>query len=75
MGIIYDKWYSNLNLKHLCCRKFATYATNHPVEIGIVNKADHYLTNSYTDCSGIKGVMDVETLERPMSLGGYVISY
>jgi len=40
-----------------------------------VNKADHYLPKSSTDCSGIKGVMDVETLERPMSLGGYVISY
>jgi len=39
------------------------------------DKADHYLPNSSTDYSGIKDVLDVEILERPMSFDGYVISY
>ena len=42
---------------------------------GIVSEADHYLHGSARDYSGTKGVLDVEILERPMSLEGYVFSY
>ena len=41
---------------------------------GIVSEADHYLLSSARDYLGIRGVLDVEILERPMSLEGYVFS-
>jgi len=55
----------NLCLKHPPC----------PVVAGIVSEADHYLHSSARDYLGTKGVLDVEILERPMSLEGYVFSY
>jgi len=51
------------------------YVHNNPVVAGIVSEADHYLHSSARDYSGTKGVLDVEILERPMSLEGYVFSY
>jgi len=39
------------------------------------SEADHYLHSSSRVYSGIKGVLDVEILERPMSLEGYEFSY
>ena len=51
------------------------YVHNNPVVAGIVNEADHYLHSSARDYLGTKGVLDVEILERPMSLEGYVFSY
>jgi len=42
---------------------------------GIVSEADHYLHSSARDYLGTKGVLDVEILDRPMSLEGYVFSY
>lgn len=50
------------------------YIHNNPVVAGIVSDADHYLHSSARDYLGIKGVLDVEILERPMSLEGYVFS-
>jgi hypothetical protein len=41
----------------------------------IVSEADRYLHSSARDYLGTKGVLDVEILERPMSLEGYVFSY
>ncbi|MBL0101433.1 MAG: hypothetical protein IPP49_16505 [Saprospiraceae bacterium] len=51
------------------------YVHNNPVASGIVSEADHYLHSSARDYLGIKGVLDIEILERPMSLEGYVFSY
>ena len=51
------------------------YVHNNPVVAGIVSEAEHYLHSSARDYLGIKGVLDVELLERPMSLEGYVFSY
>ncbi|MEZ4911819.1 MAG: hypothetical protein R2774_13275 [Saprospiraceae bacterium] len=51
------------------------YVHNNPVVAGIVSEADHYLHSSARDYLGKKGVLDVEILERPMSLEGYVFSY
>ena len=51
------------------------YVHNNPVMAGIVNEPDHYLHSSAKDYLGINGVLDVEILERPMSLEGYVFSY
>ncbi len=42
---------------------------------GIVSEDDHYFHSSARDYLGIKGVLDVEILEKPMSLEGYVFSY
>lgn len=50
------------------------YIHNNPVVAGIVSEADHYLLSSARDYLGIRGVLDVEILERPMSLEGYVFS-
>jgi len=61
-----------------CWRKFVTCALNIqpcPVVAGIVSEADHYLHSSARDYLGTKGVLDVEMLERPMSLEDYVFSY
>jgi len=44
------------------------------VVAGIASEADHYLHSSARDYLGTKGVLDVEILERPMSLLGYVFS-
>ncbi len=41
---------------------------------GVVSEADHYLLSSARDYLGIKGVLGVELLERPISLEGYVFS-
>ena len=51
------------------------YVHNNPVVAGIVSEPDHYLHSSARDYLGINGVLDVEILERPMSLEGYVFSY
>ena len=51
------------------------YVHNNPVVAGIVSEADHYLHSSARDYLGKKGVLDVEILERQMSLEGYVFSY
>ncbi len=51
------------------------YVHNNPVVAGIVSEPDHYLYSSARDYLGINGVLDVEILERPMSLEGYVFSY
>jgi putative transposase len=51
------------------------YVHHNPVEVGIVSEPDHYLHSSARDYLGINGVLDVEILERPMSLDGYVFSY
>ena len=51
------------------------YVHNNPVVAGIVSEADHYLHSSARDYLGKKGILDVEILERPMSLEGYVFSY
>ncbi len=50
------------------------YIHNNPVVSAIVSEADHYLHSSARDYLGIKGVLDVEILERPMSLEGYVFN-
>ena len=42
---------------------------------GIVSVADHYLLSSARDYLGIKGILGVEILERPISMEGYVFSY
>ena len=51
------------------------YVHNNPIVAGIVSEPDHYLYSSARDYLGINGVLDVEILERPMSLEGYVFSY
>ncbi|MCB9310534.1 MAG: transposase [Lewinellaceae bacterium] len=51
------------------------YVHNNPVTAGIVSEAEHYLHSSARDYLGIKGVLDIEIIERPMSLEGYVFSY
>jgi putative transposase len=51
------------------------YIHNNPVVAGIVHEPEHYILSSATDYSGKKGVLDVEILERPMSLEGYVLGY
>ena len=50
------------------------YLQNNPVVADIVSEADHYLHSSARDYLGTKGVLDVEILERPMSLEGYGFS-
>jgi REP element-mobilizing transposase RayT len=51
------------------------YVHNNPVAAGIVSEAEHYSHSSSRDYSGIKGILDIEILERPISLEGYVFSY
>ena len=48
------------------------YIHNNPVETVMVSEADHYLLSSTRDYLGIRGVLDVEILEIPMSLEAYV---
>ena len=50
------------------------YIHNNPVTAGIVSETEHYVNSSARDYLGIKGRLDVEILERPGSLGGYVFS-
>ena len=40
-----------------------------------MSEADHYFHSSARDYLGIKGVLEIEVLERPMSLEGKVFSY
>ncbi len=64
-----------IELNFPCWRKFVTCALDiQPclVVVGIASEADHYLHSS---ARGTKGVLDVEILERPMSLEDYVFSY
>ncbi|MFZ1748666.1 MAG: hypothetical protein WAU01_00670 [Saprospiraceae bacterium] len=42
--------------------------------VGIVSEAEYYLLSSARDYVGIKGRLDIELLERPGSLEGYVFS-
>ena len=51
------------------------YIHNNPVVAGIVPEPEHYILSNATNYSGKKGVLDVEILERPMSLEGYVFGY
>ena len=50
------------------------YIHYNPVVPGTVSEADHYLLSSASDYLGIKGVLDIEVLDRPMRLEGYVFS-
>ncbi|MBL0024015.1 MAG: transposase [Saprospiraceae bacterium] len=51
------------------------YVHNNPLAAGIVSESEHYLHSSARDYAGIKGILNVEILERPGSLEGYVFSY
>lgn len=50
------------------------YVHNNPIVAGIVSEAHHYLYSSARDYNGIKGLIDVEILDIPSSLVGYVLS-
>lgn len=39
---------------------------------GVVSEADHYLHSSARDYLSIIGVLDIEIIERPMNLEGFV---
>ena len=53
---------------------FSKVKAKKTVVAGIVSVADHYLLSSARDYLGIKGILGVEILERPLSLEGYVFS-
>jgi putative transposase len=50
------------------------YVHNNPIVTSIVSEAHHYLYSSARDYNGIKGLIDVEILDIPSSLVGYVLS-
>lgn len=43
--------------------------------LGVVKEAVNYLHSSIRDYLGTKGILDIDILERPMSLEGYVFYY
>jgi len=51
------------------------YVHGNPVAAGIVTESEHYLHSSARDYAGINGMLDIDVLERPGSLEGYVFSY
>ena len=46
-----------------------------PVVADVVKEAVNYLRSSARDYLGTKGILDIDILERPMSLEGYVFHY
>jgi len=51
------------------------YVHNNPVKAGIVEIPEYYLHSSARDYTGLKGILDVQVIERPGSVEGYVFSY
>jgi putative transposase len=49
-----------------------TYIHNNPVKLGIVSEAEHYLYSSACNYCGHKGLIEVEILDIPASLVGYI---
>lgn len=49
-----------------------SYLHNNPVESGIVSGAEHYLCSSACNYCGQKGLIEVEILDVPASLIGYI---
>ncbi|MCC6753351.1 MAG: transposase [Saprospiraceae bacterium] len=48
------------------------YIHNNPVKSGIVSEAEHYLYSSASNYCGQKGLLEVEILDIPASLVGYI---
>ncbi|MEP7197569.1 MAG: transposase [Saprospiraceae bacterium] len=48
------------------------YVHNNPLKDGVVSEPEHYLYSSACDYAGIKGLIEVEILDIPSSLIGYI---